>query len=68
MADLAFWVKDYNDILSCLYTNKEVRVDPQDSTVSAEEGEGGWDMTNVTALFSHEEAEVELAEVSLWVA
>lgn len=68
MADLAFWVEAYNDILSCLYTSKEVHVDPQDSTVSAEEGEEGWDMTKVIALFSHEEAEVELAELSLWVA
>lgn len=67
MADLAFWVEAYNDILSCLYTSKEVRVDPQDSTVSAEEGDGG-DLTNVTALFSHEEAEAELAEISSWVA
>lgn len=58
MADLAFWVEAYNDILSCLYTSKEVRVDPQDSMVSAEEGEGGWDITNVTALFSHEKPRV----------
>ncbi|XP_023610269.1 uncharacterized protein LOC102421562 isoform X1 [Myotis lucifugus] len=34
MADLAFWVEAYNDILSCLYTSKEVRVDPQDSTAA----------------------------------
>ncbi|XP_070277602.1 BPI fold-containing family B member 4-like [Myotis yumanensis] len=34
MADLAFWVEAYNDILSCLYTSKEVRVDAQDSTAA----------------------------------
>ncbi|XP_059563561.1 uncharacterized protein LOC132240283 [Myotis daubentonii] len=34
VADLAFWVEAYNDILSCLYTSKEVRVDPQDSTAA----------------------------------
>uniref|UniRef100_A0A8C0QF00 Lipid-binding serum glycoprotein N-terminal domain-containing protein n=1 Tax=Canis lupus familiaris TaxID=9615 RepID=A0A8C0QF00_CANLF len=31
MADLAFGLETYNDILSCLYTSKEIRVDPQDS-------------------------------------
>ncbi|XP_030165653.1 uncharacterized protein LOC115510193 [Lynx canadensis] len=31
MADLAFGLEVYNDILSCLYTSKEIHVDPQDS-------------------------------------
>ncbi|XP_039104606.1 BPI fold-containing family B member 4-like [Hyaena hyaena] len=31
MADLAFGLEVYNDIVSCLYTSKEIRVDPQDS-------------------------------------
>ncbi|CAK7320118.1 hypothetical protein VULLAG_LOCUS22422 [Vulpes lagopus] len=31
MADLAFGLETYNDILSCLYTSKEIRVEPQDS-------------------------------------
>lgn len=35
MADLAFRLETYNDILSCLYTSNEIRVDPQDSKVSA---------------------------------
>nr|XP_055163983.1 uncharacterized protein LOC129498587 [Nyctereutes procyonoides] len=35
MADLAFGLETYNDILSCLYTSKEIRVDPQDSKVTA---------------------------------
>ncbi|XP_036868592.2 uncharacterized protein [Manis javanica] len=30
MADLAFWLETYNDILSCLYASKEIHVDPQD--------------------------------------
>ncbi|XP_058418903.1 uncharacterized protein LOC131418530 [Diceros bicornis minor] len=34
MADLAFWLEAYNDILSCLYTGKEIHVDPQDSTAA----------------------------------
>lgn len=37
MADLAFGLEVYNDILSCLYTSKEIHVDPQDSKVSAQE-------------------------------
>lgn len=37
MADLAFGLETYNDILSCLYTGKEILVDPQDSKVSARE-------------------------------
>ncbi|XP_021502882.1 uncharacterized protein LOC110554539 [Meriones unguiculatus] len=32
MADLAFWLETYNDILSCLYTIQEIFVDPQDSS------------------------------------
>nr|XP_045012991.1 uncharacterized protein LOC101605655 [Jaculus jaculus] len=32
MADFAFWVEIYNDILSCLYSSQEVHVEPQDST------------------------------------
>ncbi|XP_070103398.1 BPI fold-containing family B member 1-like isoform X4 [Equus przewalskii] len=35
MADLAFWLEAYNDILSCLYTSKELLVDLQDSTAAA---------------------------------
>ncbi|XP_029773651.1 uncharacterized protein LOC115274321 isoform X2 [Suricata suricatta] len=31
MADLAFGLEVYNDILSCLYPSKEIRVDSQDS-------------------------------------
>ncbi|XP_047602035.1 uncharacterized protein LOC125109261 [Lutra lutra] len=31
MADLAFGLETYNDILSCLYTSNEIQVDPQDS-------------------------------------
>ncbi|EFB14877.1 hypothetical protein PANDA_006747, partial [Ailuropoda melanoleuca] len=31
MADLAFGLETYNDILSCLYTSKVIHVDPQDS-------------------------------------
>uniref|UniRef100_A0A667FY14 Uncharacterized LOC115510193 n=1 Tax=Lynx canadensis TaxID=61383 RepID=A0A667FY14_LYNCA len=34
MADLAFGLEVYNDILSCLYTSKEIHVDPQDSKTS----------------------------------
>ncbi|XP_003788149.1 uncharacterized protein LOC100952926 [Otolemur garnettii] len=34
MADLVFWLEVYNNILSCLYTSKEIYVDPQDSTAS----------------------------------
>ncbi|XP_016056131.1 PREDICTED: uncharacterized protein LOC107527797 [Miniopterus natalensis] len=34
MADLAFWLEAYNDILSCLYTSKDICVDPQDSTAT----------------------------------
>ncbi|XP_053429726.1 uncharacterized protein LOC128573514 [Nycticebus coucang] len=34
MADLVFWLEVYNNILSCLYTSKEIHVDPLDSTVS----------------------------------
>uniref|UniRef100_A0A8C5KPQ7 BPI fold containing family B, member 5 n=1 Tax=Jaculus jaculus TaxID=51337 RepID=A0A8C5KPQ7_JACJA len=30
MADFAFWVEIYNDILSCLYSSQEVHVEPQD--------------------------------------
>ncbi|XP_040588968.1 uncharacterized protein LOC101832499 [Mesocricetus auratus] len=30
-ADFAFWIEIYNDILSCLYTNQEIFVEPQDS-------------------------------------
>ncbi|KAK2504437.1 hypothetical protein MC885_016587, partial [Smutsia gigantea] len=30
MADLAFRLETYNDILSCLYASKEIHVDPQD--------------------------------------
>lgn len=37
MADLAFGLETYNDILSCLYTSKEIRVEPQDSKVSTQE-------------------------------
>ncbi|XP_012789097.2 uncharacterized protein LOC101556453 [Sorex araneus] len=32
MADLLFHLETYNDILFCLYTSKEISVDPQDST------------------------------------
>jgi hypothetical protein len=35
MADLAFWLEIYNDILACLYTSQEISVEPQDSSVSA---------------------------------
>lgn len=35
MADLAFWLEIYNDILACLYTSLEISVEPQDSSVSA---------------------------------
>ncbi|XP_045430589.1 uncharacterized protein LOC118707946 [Pipistrellus kuhlii] len=34
MADLAFRVDAYNDILSCLYASKEVCVDPRDPTAA----------------------------------
>lgn len=37
MADLAFGLETYNDILSCLYTSKVIHVDSQDSKVSAQE-------------------------------
>lgn len=39
MADLAFWLETYNDILSCLYASKEIHVDPQDPMVSVWEEE-----------------------------
>ncbi|EDL06062.1 cDNA sequence BC018465, partial [Mus musculus] len=32
MADLAFWLEIYNDILACLYTSQEISVEPQDSS------------------------------------
>ncbi|XP_008828246.1 uncharacterized protein LOC103731645 [Nannospalax galili] len=32
MADMAFWLEVYNDILSCLYSSQEVHLDLQDST------------------------------------
>ncbi|XP_049635454.1 uncharacterized protein LOC126017560 [Suncus etruscus] len=32
IADLIFQLETYNDILFCLYTSKEIYVDPQDST------------------------------------
>uniref|UniRef100_A0A8D2AL45 Lipid-binding serum glycoprotein N-terminal domain-containing protein n=1 Tax=Sciurus vulgaris TaxID=55149 RepID=A0A8D2AL45_SCIVU len=35
VADLAFWLELYNDILSCLYESQEVHVAPQDTAVSA---------------------------------
>lgn len=35
MADLAFWLEIYNDILACLYTSQEISVEPRDSLVSA---------------------------------
>ena len=35
LADLVFSLETYNDILSCLYTSKEIHVNPQDPVVSA---------------------------------
>ncbi|XP_032758520.1 uncharacterized protein LOC116901047 [Rattus rattus] len=32
MADFAFWLEIYNDILACLYTSQEIFVEPQDSS------------------------------------
>lgn len=34
MADFAFWLEIYNDILACLYTSQEIFVEPGDSSVS----------------------------------
>lgn len=34
VADLAFWIEIYNDILACLYSSQEIFVEPQDSSVS----------------------------------
>lgn len=41
MADFAFWLEIYNDILSCLYTSQEIFVEPQDSSVSVGSGQEG---------------------------
>ncbi|EDL85974.1 rCG37431 [Rattus norvegicus] len=32
MADFAFWLEIYNDILACLYTSQEIFIEPQDSS------------------------------------
>lgn len=34
VADLAFWIEIYNDILACLYSSQEIFVEPRDSSVS----------------------------------
>lgn len=39
MADLAFWLEIYNDILACLYTSQEISVEPRASSVSAGDGQ-----------------------------
>lgn len=35
MADLAFWLEIYNDILACLYTSQEISVEARESSVSS---------------------------------
>ncbi|KAL1765268.1 Lipid-binding serum glycoprotein containing [Sigmodon hispidus] len=44
MADFAFWLEIYNDILSCLYTSQEIFVEPQDSSET-----GLWELLSLSA-------------------
>lgn len=67
MADLAFWVEAYSDTCPASTPGSKSVWTPGLHS-ECEEGEGGWDITNVTALFSHEETKGWLAEISFWVA
>lgn len=53
MADLAFWLETYNDILSCLYASKEIHVDPQDPMVSV------WEEEYITLLLCFPQGEAK---------
>ncbi|XP_057636095.1 uncharacterized protein LOC130880929 [Chionomys nivalis] len=44
MADFAFWLEIYNDILSCLYTSQEIFVEAQDSSET-----GLWELLSLSA-------------------
>ncbi|GAB1287086.1 BPI fold-containing family B, member 5 [Apodemus speciosus] len=51
MADFAFWLEIYNDILACLYTSQEIFVEPWDSSET-----GLWELLSLTTLKSLPEA------------
>ncbi|XP_051000783.1 uncharacterized protein LOC127188342 [Acomys russatus] len=51
MANLAFWVEIYNDVLSCLYTSQEIFVELQNSLET-----GLWELMSPSAPQSQSEA------------
>ncbi|XP_034352442.1 uncharacterized protein LOC117704426 isoform X2 [Arvicanthis niloticus] len=51
MADLAFWLEIYNDILACLYTSQEISVEPRDSLET-----GLWELLSLSTPQSQPEA------------
>ncbi|XP_028631180.1 uncharacterized protein LOC114627506 [Grammomys surdaster] len=51
MADLAFWLEIYNDILACLYTSQEISVEPRDSLET-----GLWELLSLSIPQSQPEA------------
>ncbi|XP_031229589.1 uncharacterized protein LOC116092474 [Mastomys coucha] len=51
MADLAFWIEIYNDILACLYNSQEIFVEPRDSSET-----GLWELLSMSTVQSQPEA------------